>query len=278
MGGRMKVISESQRTLRWSILMGAAIPILSLMVGIFTQTVFYEIAHNIPPVIRQDAHISLPLCRMIPDLYGCDPWVGALSSMQIWELSQHVGQISGLLINLILVAIVSILITVWSGVENPLPAFLLGIVALLFSLAAALIFDVPINIDSPLGVFGILTISLLLLSGWMGGWIGKKKLGMQMSRRSMRFLPGDEAGKLDWFGESLSSRELEVLALVAEGFKNQEIAQRLFISQATVKTHLIHIFSKLGVESRTAAVTKALACGLLRQDEGEIEFEVNRDL
>ena len=67
--------------------------------------------------------------------------------------------------------------------------------------------------------------------------------------------------------EQLSSRELEVLQLVAEGDSNSEIASRLHISQATVKSHLIHIFGKLGVSDRTAAVTVALRRGILRLDE-----------
>jgi DNA-binding NarL/FixJ family response regulator len=62
--------------------------------------------------------------------------------------------------------------------------------------------------------------------------------------------------------EKLSSRELEVLHLVAEGASNSEIASGLCISQATVKSHLIHIFGKLGVSDRTAAVTTALQRGI----------------
>jgi len=64
--------------------------------------------------------------------------------------------------------------------------------------------------------------------------------------------------------EKLSSRELEVLGLVAGGLSNSDIGGRLHISQATVKSHLIHIFGKLGVSDRTAAVTVALQRGLIR--------------
>ena len=64
--------------------------------------------------------------------------------------------------------------------------------------------------------------------------------------------------------EKLSSRELEVLGLVAGGASNSDIAGQLNISQATVKSHLIHIFEKLGVSDRTAAVTLALQRGLIR--------------
>lgn len=64
--------------------------------------------------------------------------------------------------------------------------------------------------------------------------------------------------------DQLSSRELEVLQLVAEGASNSDIAAQLHISQATVKSHLVNIFGKLGVSDRTAAVTAALRRGILR--------------
>ncbi|MEV4741408.1 response regulator transcription factor [Streptomyces sp. NPDC049555] len=63
---------------------------------------------------------------------------------------------------------------------------------------------------------------------------------------------------------ALSPRETEILGLVAEGLPNRQISKRLFISEATVKTHLVHIYDKLGVDSRTAAVAAGLAAGLIR--------------
>ncbi len=63
--------------------------------------------------------------------------------------------------------------------------------------------------------------------------------------------------------ENLSSREIEVLQLVAKGHSNKEIGKALHISTATVKTHLIHIYNKLGVDDRTAAVTTALEKGII---------------
>jgi DNA-binding NarL/FixJ family response regulator len=62
---------------------------------------------------------------------------------------------------------------------------------------------------------------------------------------------------------SLSARELEVLRLVARGLSNAEIGRQLHISEATVKTHLLRTFSKLGVSDRTAAVTTAITAGVL---------------
>ncbi|MEV7040503.1 response regulator transcription factor [Amycolatopsis sp. NPDC051061] len=63
--------------------------------------------------------------------------------------------------------------------------------------------------------------------------------------------------------EPLSQREREVLTLVARGSTNKEAAKKLFISEATVKTHLIHVYAKLGVKDRAAAVAVAFERGLL---------------
>ncbi|WP_237201961.1 response regulator [Rothia nasimurium] len=62
---------------------------------------------------------------------------------------------------------------------------------------------------------------------------------------------------------NLSARELELVKLLATGATNKELAEKLFISQATVKTHLVHIYTKLGVDNRTAAIAAARAEGLL---------------
>jgi DNA-binding NarL/FixJ family response regulator len=61
----------------------------------------------------------------------------------------------------------------------------------------------------------------------------------------------------------LTSREREVLALVSRGLSNPEIGRELHIGEATVKTHLLRAFAKLGVDDRTAAVTAAYRLGLL---------------
>lgn len=62
---------------------------------------------------------------------------------------------------------------------------------------------------------------------------------------------------------SLTPRELEVLELVASGSSNRDIGQSLMLSEATVKSHLVHIYDKLGVRSRTSAVAAAREQGVL---------------
>jgi DNA-binding NarL/FixJ family response regulator len=64
--------------------------------------------------------------------------------------------------------------------------------------------------------------------------------------------------------EVLTGREIEILAHVARGRSNKEIGAAPHISEATVKTHLVHIFGKLGVKDRTEAVTASLDRGILR--------------
>ena len=63
---------------------------------------------------------------------------------------------------------------------------------------------------------------------------------------------------------SLSGREVELLELLATGVPNREMARQLFISEATVKTHLVHIYQKLGVDNRVSAVAEARSRRILR--------------
>lgn len=85
---------------------------------------------------------------------------------------------------------------------------------------------------------------------------GDAWLAPTVAAQVMKSLRGPDA-------EKLSTRELQVLKLVAEGYSNKEIASELHVSPATVKTHLIHVFRKLDVNDRTAAVTVALDRGIL---------------
>src|SRR5262249_42910145 len=81
-------------------------------------------------------------------------------------------------------------------------------------------------------------------------------LGM---RRELAQLPAEQAARAP---DGLSAREVEVLALVAQGLTNREIAERLVLSERTVINHLSHIFNKTGVENRAAATAYAFRNGL----------------
>jgi ATP/maltotriose-dependent transcriptional regulator MalT len=72
-------------------------------------------------------------------------------------------------------------------------------------------------------------------------------------------------GKVREGGDTaLSAREIDVLMLVARGASNQDVGEKLHISTATVKSHLLQIYQKLGVSDRTAAVTTAIERGIIR--------------
>lgn len=94
-----------------------------------------------------------------------------------------------------------------------------------------------------------------LVAGVRAAARGESALSPTVARRLVDQLRAD--------GERLSARELEVLAGVARGLSNAAIGRELFIAEATVKTHLLRTFAKLGVEDRTHAVTVAIRRGIL---------------
>jgi LuxR family maltose regulon positive regulatory protein len=92
----------------------------------------------------------------------------------------------------------------------------------------------------------------------------RRKVKPEFARELLnRFSPNRPAEKPIGLVEPLSERELEVLKLVAEGLSNQEIAVRLYLSLRTIKFHTGNIYGKLGVKSRTEAVSRARDLGLL---------------
>jgi len=92
---------------------------------------------------------------------------------------------------------------------------------------------------------------------------------VRMVYRSERYVPKDIAQRLfEAIGrEELSARELEVLSLVAQGCTNKDVAQRLFISDKTVRNHVTSCLLKLQAKDRTEAVTRAIERGLIRVQE-----------
>ena len=94
-----------------------------------------------------------------------------------------------------------------------------------------------------------------LVEGVRAAARGESALSPSVAQRLVRQLRGDS--------ERLTARELEVLAGVARGLSNAGIGRELFITEATVKTHLLRAFAKLGVDDRTRAVTTAMERGIL---------------
>lgn len=102
---------------------------------------------------------------------------------------------------------------------------------------------------------GIIALAFTVLGIWIGHSItNKKRTQNQINKQAIIEL-------------EISSRELEVLELMVGGCSNQEIADKLFISLSTVKTHTSNLFSKMAVKRRTQAIQKALELQLVNQTE-----------
>lgn len=98
-----------------------------------------------------------------------------------------------------------------------------------------------------------------ILAGVRAVAAGETVLAPSIAAKLVRRVRGEASAP----SVSLSPRELEVLRLVAAGRSNPEIARQLHLGEATVKTHLGHVFEKLDVGDRTRAVTRAMELGLL---------------
>jgi DNA-binding NarL/FixJ family response regulator len=92
---------------------------------------------------------------------------------------------------------------------------------------------------------------------------GQADLDPQVQRRLLEMLPQPSPVRDAPAPDGLTDRELEVLRLIATGLSNAEIAGELFLSEATVKTHINHLFAKTGVRDRAQAVAYAYRHGLV---------------
>jgi DNA-binding NarL/FixJ family response regulator len=93
---------------------------------------------------------------------------------------------------------------------------------------------------------------------------GEAGLSPSIQRRLLERLSDPEPAVAAQVPDGLTARETEVLVLIAEGLSNQEIARRLHVSTATVKTHINNLFAKTGLKDRAQAVRYAYAKGLVR--------------
>lgn len=116
----------------------------------------------------------------------------------------------------------------------------------LFQLSNASLFVPSIPADVVIGITAVILIGLGI---YLGGNLKKDKI--------VEVIPTVEIDETKISSLGISERELEVLQLISEGLSNQEIGERLFISESTIKTHVSSLFVKLDVKRRTQAVTRA---------------------
>ena len=112
-------------------------------------------------------------------------------------------------------------------------------------------------------IYGVL-IALIFLGGgmWLGSRFNQKNKEKQLEK-GQNTEGVSQAVEIQTFDNlGISKREYEVLTLLGKGMSNQEIADALFISQNTVKTHTSRLFEKLAVKNRTHAILKAKELGL----------------
>lgn len=105
-------------------------------------------------------------------------------------------------------------------------------------------------------------VLVAVLFAVVGIWAGRK---WTKTDRTLPYTlsPEFEANPATFEKLGITPRELEVLKAMAEGLSNQEIADKLFVSLNTVKTHISNVFSKLGVQRRTQAIQMAKSLGML---------------
>jgi DNA-binding CsgD family transcriptional regulator len=148
---------------------------------------------------------------------------------------------------------------------------------LLYGLALALLIGLLkfleyrfIIIDHAVEIYGgLIALFFTILGIWAGNKLTKRKVQERIVEvEKLVMIPGNatadfkiNATVVEKLG--ISEREIEVLQLISGGLSNQEIADRLFVSVNTVKTHISNIFLKLEVSRRTQAVQKAKEIGIL---------------
>ena len=122
-----------------------------------------------------------------------------------------------------------------------------------------------IILDNALEIYiGLIALLFTVLGVWLAHQLIKPKIEKVVVEKHILIQSDEDIQLLPDVDHSLSPRELEVLQLLANGHSNGDIAEELFVSLSTVKSHVSNIYSKLEVKRRTQAIQKGKKLGLVR--------------
>jgi len=140
-----------------------------------------------------------------------------------------------------------------------IPALSLAAILVIVKIVEFSFFRYKFSLEVYLGVIASL---FLIIGVYFGSKMGKKR-EIQKSGGTLYNTANSETIN-PAIETDLSSRELEVLLNISHGLSNKEIADKLFVSLNTIKTHTANIYSKLGVKSRTQAISRAKSLNLIQ--------------
>lgn len=111
---------------------------------------------------------------------------------------------------------------------------------------------------------GLIAIFFTVLGVWIANQLVKTKIETVIVEKEVAVIPLFKLNEAELRKMNLSNREYEVLQLLAKGYSNTDIAENLFLSLSTVKTHVSNLFVKMNVKSRTQAIEKAKRLNLIQ--------------
>jgi signal transduction histidine kinase len=162
---------------RWMLVAGLAVPLASLILARLSGSACSSLSRTIPGLYQQDWHVTLPLCKSFPDLFGCEPGVGLLTGHQIADLCGQVAGWMGPLLNVVLAFGAALWVTRRAGLATALPGVGVGLISALGGAIILALHEMEVGLLG--GVQGVWNLGMLLLTvgaGWLGGVAGRATL------------------------------------------------------------------------------------------------------
>ncbi len=159
---------------RWMLLAGLVVPLVSLILARLSGSACSGLSLSLPGLYQQDWHVTLPLCRLLPDLFGCEPGVGLLTGRQIAGLCGQVAAWMGPLLNVLLAFGAALWVTRRVGLATALPGVGVGLVSALAGAIILALHQMEVGLFGGLqGVWNLGMLCLTLGAGGLGGVVGR---------------------------------------------------------------------------------------------------------